>query len=354
MRQGAIIDDVPTFPFTVPGINFGVCLGDVIDIAANKTDDGTENTFETVMSALKKLHRAVRWWFPTKIPPPVDVTRGGHSTAPHCAPSHAPAPASGPRRRRAPVNAADSLPSRLPNRPALSPQWYFAVGEHDAQAFPFSRLVDLYEIELRNLIPRHARAAYYATSPLRGLRLVTLDFADAGLFGRDANDPANVRFPFNAAPHRASTRLPLAVTRMSSPLRRLVTFALPQHEAWEFFRSKNPNADDPAKRDDPSLLSSAGLARRFVASNGAVSRAQLAWLGHVLHEAEMDGERVIVFSHQPILPQSTSKECAEACLGWNYNDVLDVRARLCEESTWISACLIRARRRPCVPVVRSS
>lgn len=112
--------------------------------------------------------------------------------------------------------------------------------------------------------------------------------------------------------------MPTGVRLRRSPRR------IRQHDAQEFFRSVNPNADDPVKRDDPALLG-AGTGRRFLARNGAVSRVQLAWLGHTLHEAENDNERVIILSHPPILPESASEACGGACLGWNYAEVLDVR-----------------------------
>lgn len=46
---------------------------------------------------------------------------------------------------------------------------------------------------MRGLLPHHARAVYYALGPVKGHRVVALDTADAGLYGRDPGDPANVR-----------------------------------------------------------------------------------------------------------------------------------------------------------------
>lgn len=63
-----------------------------------------------------------------------------------------------------------------------------------------------------------------------------------------------------------------------------------------------------------------GLERRFVAFNGAVGEQQLAWLRSTIEQARSDGERVILFSHQPLHPSTTNP----ICLMWNYEKVLQV------------------------------
>jgi manganese-dependent ADP-ribose/CDP-alcohol diphosphatase len=63
-----------------------------------------------------------------------------------------------------------------------------------------------------------------------------------------------------------------------------------------------------------------GVQKRFVAFNGAVGAIQLAWLEQTLEQARQSGEKVVILSHQPILPGSTSP----ICLIWNYKEVLAV------------------------------
>jgi manganese-dependent ADP-ribose/CDP-alcohol diphosphatase len=50
---------------------------------------------------------------------------------------------------------------------------------------------------------------------------------------------------------------------------------------------------------------------------------QLQWLQNQLAHCREAGERVLILSHQPILPES----CNPNCLVWNYQDVLDVLRR---------------------------
>jgi manganese-dependent ADP-ribose/CDP-alcohol diphosphatase len=66
-----------------------------------------------------------------------------------------------------------------------------------------------------------------------------------------------------------------------------------------------------------------GLEKRFVAYNGQVGQVQLQWLHHQLALCREADERVVILSHQPILPES----CNPNCLMWNYHDVLDVLRR---------------------------
>ena len=88
------------------------------------------------------------------------------------------------------------------------------------------------------------------------------------------------------------------------------------HQAVEIMSKENPNF--PTQENSPAGLS--GLKRRFVGFNGAVGEIQLKWLRERLEQARQDSEKVIILSHQPILPGSSSP----VCLIWNYNDVLKV------------------------------
>jgi manganese-dependent ADP-ribose/CDP-alcohol diphosphatase len=83
------------------------------------------------------------------------------------------------------------------------------------------------------------------------------------------------------------------------------------------------NADNYQAGLENSADGLVGLEKRFVAYNGQVGQMQLLWLQNQLAHCREAGERVLILSHQPILPES----CNPNCLVWNYQDVLDVLRR---------------------------
>lgn len=87
-------------------------------------------------------------------------------------------------------------------------------------------------------------------------------------------------------------------------------------EATELLAKNNHNF--PQAENSPEGLE--GLQKRFVAFNGAVDKPQLTWLKETLEKARESREKVIVLSHQPILPGSASP----VCLVWNYEELLQV------------------------------
>merc|ERR1719276_602600 len=87
-------------------------------------------------------------------------------------------------------------------------------------------------------------------------------------------------------------------------------------KAMEILSKNNPNYPD--QENSPEGLE--GLEKRFVAFNGAVDVPQIEWLRSTLEEAKVKGEKVIILSHQPILPGSSSP----VCLIWNYDVVLNL------------------------------
>lgn len=101
-----------------------------------------------------------------------------------------------------------------------------------------------------------------------------------------------------------------------SLMRRCQQSSEKRRKAVETLRTKNPNF--PAEKNSPDNLN--GLARRFVAFNGAIDNPQLNWLQQSLEQARQQQEIVIVLSHQPILPGS----CSPMCLMWNFYDVLKI------------------------------
>mgnify|MGYP005842109197 CR=1 FL=1 len=88
-------------------------------------------------------------------------------------------------------------------------------------------------------------------------------------------------------------------------------------EACEILARENPNFPH---NDNSSEGIEGELNRRFVAFNGGVGTRQLEWVRETLQSARENEEKVIVISHQPILPGSSSS----ICLVWNYEDILKV------------------------------
>lgn len=87
-------------------------------------------------------------------------------------------------------------------------------------------------------------------------------------------------------------------------------------QASNILANENPNYP----HNENSAEGLEGDKKRFVAFNGAVGGPQLEWLKDTLHLARESNEKVIVLSHQPILPGSSSS----ICLVWNYQQVLDI------------------------------
>lgn len=63
-----------------------------------------------------------------------------------------------------------------------------------------------------------------------------------------------------------------------------------------------------------------GLDVRFQQMNGAVGEEQLAWLGQELEESDELGQKVIVFGHVSLHPDSSDW----SCLLWNYEEVMNI------------------------------
>lgn len=63
-----------------------------------------------------------------------------------------------------------------------------------------------------------------------------------------------------------------------------------------------------------------GLERRFQQMNGALSQQQLKWLDEELSESDKLGEKVIVFGHVSLSPDSSDW----SCLLWNYAEVINI------------------------------
>ncbi len=92
--------------------------------------------------------------------------------------------------------------------------------------------------------------------------------------------------------------------------------SLKRQQAIEMLKENNPNY--PEQENSPQGLE--GVDMRYVAFNGAVGKMQLEWLRNTLEEAKVGKQKVIILSHQPIMPGSSGN----VCLIWNYAEVLEI------------------------------
>lgn len=86
-------------------------------------------------------------------------------------------------------------------------------------------------------------------------------------------------------------------------------------KAMEVLNKRNPNSN---KKSPEGLL---GVDRRYVSMGGAMSSQQLSWLIDTLDQARGKGQRVIIASHQPLLPDSVSFANLPASLAWNFEEI---------------------------------
>lgn len=88
-------------------------------------------------------------------------------------------------------------------------------------------------------------------------------------------------------------------------------------KAVQILTKKNPNY---LKGEENSPAGLDGIEKRYVGFNGAVDEPQQIWLKQTLEKAKECGEKVIILSHQPMIPKSSG----DICLIWNFYDILDI------------------------------
>jgi len=99
-------------------------------------------------------------------------------------------------------------------------------------------------------------------------------------------------------------------------MQRCPNSSIKRQKAMKILAENNPNYPD--QENSPEGME--GVQKRFVAFNGAVDEPQMDWLRSTLEEAKSEGQKAIILSHQPILPDSSSP----VCLIWNYDEVLAI------------------------------
>lgn len=89
-------------------------------------------------------------------------------------------------------------------------------------------------------------------------------------------------------------------------------------EGIAFLSQRNPNNLRAPRGSVDVSQGLVGLERRFLPMAGGIRQEQLQWLRRELHAARQCGERAIVYTHVPILPEAT----VPGALLWNYDEVL--------------------------------
>ncbi|XP_074302389.1 manganese-dependent ADP-ribose/CDP-alcohol diphosphatase-like [Silene latifolia] len=148
---------------------------------------------------------------------------------------------------------------------------YHMIGNHCLYNLPREQLLPLLNIHSDN------GCAYYEFSPSPNYKIVVLDGYDISAIGWPKDHPKTL-------------------------------------QAMTILNEKNPNSE----KNSPSGLE--GFERRFLMFNGAVGKEQLEWLDHVLQDATMLKQKVIICCHLPLDPGASSS----AALLWNYNEVMNL------------------------------
>jgi manganese-dependent ADP-ribose/CDP-alcohol diphosphatase len=99
-------------------------------------------------------------------------------------------------------------------------------------------------------------------------------------------------------------------------MKRCPDASLKYKKACDILQKNNPNYPE----DENSPQGMEGMQKRFVGFNGGVDEPQLKWLRETLEGAKEENQKVIILSHQPILPETSSP----ICLMWNYDEVLEI------------------------------
>eukprot|EP01059_Diplonema_ambulator_P027768 TRINITY_DN4640_c0_g1_i1.p1 TRINITY_DN4640_c0_g1~~TRINITY_DN4640_c0_g1_i1.p1 ORF type:complete len:349 (+),score=104.18 TRINITY_DN4640_c0_g1_i1:509-1555(+) len=154
---------------------------------------------------------------------------------------------------------------------------YHLVGNHEL--YNFTRE------EMLSLIPGIAVGGrtYHDFAPAKGWRVVVLDSYDLHCI----ND------------------------RETSPF---------TEKAFRLLEENNPNDVRAARGTTNWSHGLSGLEARWMPYNGGVSDEQLAWLDSVVARSVRSNEKLIVFTHVPLLPGSA----ADTTLVWNYTQVLAI------------------------------
>ena len=161
--------------------------------------------------------------------------------------------------------------------------WIHCIGNHELYNFDRGNLPSsgLFTFAAQRSAPEASFSFMVPTTEPLGLRFVVLDPFEIGVLG---NEPGSYG-------HQA---------------------------ALEHLSRTNPN--DLNSPGSNWLADLEGIERRHLPSSGGLGPRQLAWLRSTLAAAKADGERVVIFSHVPMLPGAST----DTTLLWNYEEALEI------------------------------
>ena len=207
------------------------------------------------------------------------------------------------RRTRSPKHEAMSALGEVMSvlSEARCENWHFTVGNHELYNFTRDELRDGVSAPGATLPFRCADANgdfFYAFKPSAGWRVLVLDAYDVSIYrnGRERGLDAEA----------------------------LATLCA-NNANCDKYVSENPDILETERMSGtfPYFKDLEGLDSRWVPFNGGVGEAQLSWVKEQLEEATAADERVVLFSHLLVHPESTAKRSGRTLL-WNFQDLLDV------------------------------
>jgi manganese-dependent ADP-ribose/CDP-alcohol diphosphatase len=179
--------------------------------------------------------------------------------------------------------------------------WHFTVGNHELYNFTRDELRDGVAAPGATLPFRCADASgdfFYAFKPCAGWRVLVLDAYDVSIYrnGRERGLDAEA----------------------------LATLCA-NNANCDAYVAANPDILETERMSGtfPYFKDLEGLNSRWVPFNGGVGETQLRWVKEQLEEAAAADERVVLFSHLLVHPESTAKRSGRTLL-WNFQDLLDV------------------------------
>mmetsp|Transcript_27828 Transcript_27828/g.91075 ORF Transcript_27828/g.91075 Transcript_27828/m.91075 type:complete len:438 (+) Transcript_27828:93-1406(+) len=185
---------------------------------------------------------------------------------------------------------------------AKCPRWIFTIGNHELYNFSRKQLAEGVRAGTRGEDGVVFKAAneegrfYYDFAPAEGWRVVVLDAYDVSIYSKGRQQGLEEEA--------------LAMLCERNPNAREWVEANPDVVTTERMSGSFPYFKDMEGRD-----------QRWCPFNGGIGEEQLRWLEQTLAQAAQNGERVIVFTHLLIHPETSQ---SGRTLLWNYLDVLEV------------------------------
>ena len=179
-------------------------------------------------------------------------------------------------------------------------EWIFTIGNHELYNFTRDELRDGVVAPGASLPFKCANQAgefYYSFSPAPGWRVMVLNAYDVSIYAKGREQGLDVE---------------------------ALNLLCQHNENCAKWVADNPQVIQTERMSGtfPYFKDLEGLNNRWVPFNGGIGAAQLAWMKDELARAAENGERVMMFSHLLVHPETTSNGSGRTLL-WNYDEVLE-------------------------------